>query len=112
MTDPESYVRNLKNIDTSIKRYADQLKELKEKRKLTQQRLYAYMKKNGLEKYQGYELKKLEPKQKTPTKKKADKKRDAIQLFHNVGFDDPEALWNAFQDTQKVIPDQNSDEMH
>lgn len=112
MTDAESYVRNLKSIGDSIKRYSSQLKELKEKKKLAEQRLYNYMNRNNLEEYGGYKKAKLAPKERKPVKKPAEKKSDAMKLFSDTGISDPELFWEAFQSTQKPAPPNEDDHFH
>lgn len=104
MTDPDSYIRNLKEIGDSIKRHNSQLKILRDKKKATEQRLYTYMTKNNLEEYGGIKASKIAPKEKKLVKKKAEKKNDAIALFTEVGITDAETFWEAFQDTQKPKP--------
>jgi|WetSurMetagenome_2_1015567.scaffolds.fasta_scaffold449112_1 hypothetical protein len=101
MTDPDAYVRNIDSINESIKRHNGQLKILRTKKLESQERLAIYMEKHGIEEYKGYKLAKIKPKQKLPQKKKKEKKSDAIKLFSEIGVDDPEALWEEFQRTQK-----------
>ncbi len=74
MSTPDGYVRELKTVDDTISRYNILLKSLREKKKTTQTRLYAYMEKNNLEEYGGYKASKLAPRKKVPRKKDKDKK--------------------------------------
>jgi hypothetical protein len=109
MTDPDAYIRNLKDMGDSIKRHNAQLKILKDKKKATESRLYSYMIRNNLEEYGGYKAAKLAPKIKNPIKKKAEKKSDAMRLFSDTGITDPESFWEAFQSTQKIVKPQDED---
>jgi hypothetical protein len=111
MTDPDAYVRNLKEIGDSIKRHNSQLKTLKEKKKAAERRLHAYMTRNNLIEYGGFKATTLAPKEKKPIKKKAEKKADAVRLFAETGITDPEGFWEAFQNTQKVALEQEQDDI-
>jgi len=104
MTDPDAYVRNLKDIGDAIKRHNAQLKILKSKKQESEKRLYIYMSKNNIDEYRGYKASKLAPKEKKPIKNKAEKKMDAIRLFSDTGINDPETFWEMFQNTQKLKP--------
>lgn len=101
MSDPYSYVRNLAKIKDSEKRCTSQLKELRQKKKQTEQRLYEYMKKNNLDNFEGYKASKLAPKPKKMVKKKSEKDQDALKIISDVGISDPELFWETLKATQK-----------
>jgi hypothetical protein len=97
------YCRELKNIEAALKRSNEQVKQLRAKKKLNQERLYTYMVRHGLEEYEGYKLSKITPRPKVIRKKAKDKKADAISLFSQVGIPDPEDFWATLQSSQKPI---------
>ena len=66
----DGYVRELESLDSALKRHNKAAKELREKKKKTQEHLYNYMKRNDLEEYEGYKLSKIAPKPKIVRKKK------------------------------------------
>ncbi len=101
--DMDSYARNLKNIEESIKRHNAQLKDLRVKKIAAEERLRNIMQRRGVNEYEGYKLDKLGPKPKKSVKKKAEKKADAVKLFREANIDNPELFWDMFQDTQKVV---------
>lgn len=103
--DMDSIIRNLNGLNNTIKRYSSMIKDLKVKKKDFEGKLFQTMTRKGLNEYNGYKLEKLNHKQKIPRKKNADKKADALKLFREVGIDNPELFWTAFQDTQKNIKD-------
>lgn len=103
MTTPEGYVRQILSIEEALKRHNKQVKDLRQKQKLAKTRLYEWMKARGIDDYEGYSIKKIEPRPKIPRKKAKEKKEDALRLFSEVGVNDPEEFWEALQRTQKVI---------
>jgi hypothetical protein len=103
MSLPEGYVRQIKSLDEALHRHNEQTKNIREQRNKAKERLYKWMKSHNLEEYQGYKLNKLAPRPKVPRKKTREKKEDALRLFTNIGVDDPEELWVAFQRTQKLM---------
>jgi len=105
----DGYVREIKSLRKEIKRLNGSLKLLRDQKNLAEGRLYNHMKKNGIEKTDGITIKSIIPREeKLPRKKKSEKKRDAIELFQEIGVSDPEALWVEFQSTQRY---QNQDEV-
>jgi len=109
MSTGEGYVRQIKDIDSALKRLNEQTKGLRLQRSQAKQRLYQWMKARGREEYEGYHIDKIAPKPKAPRKKAKEKKDDALRLFKDIGVDDPEELWSAFQNTQKYIPPNQED---
>lgn len=95
-------VRRLKEIDAALKRVNSQAKELRLKKAKATEQLYKAMVKKGVEQYEGYTLKKVQPKVRAKKKPVKQKKADAIELFRTVGIDDPETLYEEFEKTQKI----------
>jgi len=109
MSNGEGYIRQISSIDEALKRLNAETKALRTQRTLTKQRLYEWMKSRRLDEYQGYNIDKIVPKPKIPRKKAKEKKEDAMRLFKDIGVDDPEELWVAFQNTQKHVPQPDAD---
>lgn len=106
MANPDAYIREIESIDEALKRVNKHAKELRAKKNASRERLYKWMEHNHVEEYKGYTTKKLAPKPKIKRKKPKEKKESAVRLFSEIGVDDPEALWEAFLETQKpVVPD-------
>lgn len=100
MTTPAGYLRQIKELDQALKRYNLKTKELREKKKLAQHRLYKYMARRELDEYEGIRISSIAPKEKKIRKKAKDKKQDAIRLFAEAGIPDPVSFWDDFQSTQ------------
>ena len=105
MSNADGYIRQISSIDEALKRLNGETKQLRKQRAIAKQRLYEWMKARGHEEYHGYRLTKIAPKPKIPKKKAKEKKEDALRLFKDIGVDDPEEFWNAFQNTQKYTPE-------
>lgn len=98
----DGYVHEIKSLRKEIKRLNGSLKVLRDQKNLTEGRLYQYMKKNGIERLDGITINSIRPhSEQLPRKKKAEKKRDAVELFQQIGVSDPEGLWVEFQATQR-----------
>ena len=106
----DGYITQLASINDTLKRLTSKVKDLKRQKKDIEERLRRWMEKNGYEECEGYKLTKLQPKPKAPRKKKADKKRDAIQLFADIGIDDPDELYEKLRETEKIKTSENTDE--
>ena len=105
----DSYIREIKSLRKEIKRLNGSLKVLRDQKTVVEGHLYRYMKKNGIEKIDGITINSIKPREeRLPRKKKSEKKRDAIELFQEIGVSDPEQLWLEFQATQRY---QNPDEV-
>lgn len=97
---PSGYVREIKSIDETLKRYNKIISDLRKKRNIAKDRLVKWMQNHHMDEYEGFKLNKLS-KQRVPTKPKKEKKEDALKLFNEVGINDPEEFWKMFQATQK-----------
>ena len=109
-----SYVKELASLDTEIKRLNKVRKSLNEQRKLCKQRLYEYMKSRNMEEFEGVKIEKITPKTTAKRKPEKQKRKDAINLFNEIGIPDPEDFFNKFIQTQKnnVQSQQNVDNEH
>lgn len=109
MASPSGYVYEIKSLRKEIKRLNDHLSVLRSQKRTAEGRLYNYMVKNNLNKYEGITLGSIKPNsEKFPRKRKSDKKRDAIQLFRDTGINDPETFWNQFLETQRYSTEESS----
>jgi hypothetical protein len=106
----DANVRRLKDIEEALKRANQKCSELRKKKKAAQEHLYASMKKNGVDNYNGYTLKKVQPRPPAKRKPAKAKKADAINLFRSIGVDDPETFYSEFEMTQKFVPPKNPEE--
>jgi hypothetical protein len=96
----DACIRQIRDIDEALSRLNPQVRELREKKKAAQERLYKWMVSHHLETFEGVSRKKIAPRPKIVRKKEAEKKRDAIQLFQSVGVNDPGELWEEFKRSQ------------
>lgn len=96
----QCYVKTINDIDNEISRIMGRLKMLKLEKKNNQTKLYRWMEKQGLEKYQGHKIP-VTKAEKGPRKKKKEKEKDAIQLFFEAGIPDPSQFYKEFIETQK-----------
>nr|QBK85424.1 MAG: uncharacterized protein LCMAC101_00110 [Marseillevirus LCMAC101] len=102
MSTADGYVHEIKSLRKEIKRLNEHMKTLRDQKNLAEDRLYQYMKKNGIEKLDGVTIGSIKPRSEhLPRKKKSEKKRDAVELFEQIGVSDPEGLWTEFQATQR-----------
>jgi len=102
MSTPNGYVHEILSLRKEIKRLNEHMKTLRDQKNLTEGRLYQYMNKNGIEKLDGITINSIKPRSEhLPRKKKSEKKRDAVELFQQIGVSDPEGLWTEFQATQR-----------
>lgn len=102
MSIPSTYVKTLKSCEDAIKRTNEHLKSLRAQHKTTQERLYKYMNSHNLTEFEGIKIQKIKPKEKTPRKKESEKKNDAIQLFSEIGAENPEELWKRVKEIHKA----------
>jgi hypothetical protein len=100
---PDAYIREIESINDALKRLNTHAKTLREKKKVTTNHLYSWMKNHDIDEYNGIKIEKIKPKEKKFRKKEKDKKEDAIRLFTEIGIPDPEGFWSEFRETQKGI---------
>lgn len=100
MAHPDGYVNEIESLNKEIKRLNAHLKSLREQRKTAQTHLYEYMVAHNLEKYNNITLKSVTPRQRKQRKPEKKKKEDAINLFRDIGVNDPEDFWLQFKATQ------------
>lgn len=74
------------------------------------------MTEHELEKYEGVTINSIRPSDIRRRKPEKEKKRDAIELFRNIGIGDPEEFYVEFKATQKSVPvtegEENPYEIH
>ena len=89
---PDGFVRQLRTIDESLKKYNERIRELKKRREFAHEKLSEWMAKKGMEEYKGIPLKtkKSKPRKKPVTKKY--KKQNMLKLFNDIGVPDPEDI--------------------
>ncbi len=103
MSSGERYVKQLADIDSTLKRLNSKTTELRKKKKEVQLHLHTWMVRHNHDKFEGYSVAKIAPKAKPKRKPASKKKQDALVLFQQVGIDDPERFWEEFTRTQKVV---------
>lgn len=108
----EGYMCELNTIDIELKRINDHAKNLRLQRTRVLGALYRYMCANNLDKV-SYGKRDISIKQCTPREKKItakpkkEKKRDAIELFRDMGIPNPDKFYQEFEETQKRAPNTN-----
>lgn len=109
----DSYIRQISELNATLARLNKQTSELRKKKKEAEKRLHAWMVKNNIEEYAKVSIKKIAPKPPAKRKPAKQKKADAINLFAQIGVNDPEQLWEEFQSTQRArdaAQEQNAEE--
>lgn len=96
----DSLIRQMHDIDNQLSKLNSRSRELRQKKQQARARLQTLMEKRGIEEYKGYRVTTLQPKSR-PRKKQAEKKRDAIALFTQIGAPDPNGLWDQLQYAMK-----------
>jgi len=101
-----SYIQTLESLKAESIILKQNSAKIRSQQKLIEKSLYDWMNANKLDNYKGYNREKIKPKEKIKIirKKKKEKREDAIRLFIQEGFPDPEDLFEKFQMTQKFIP--------
>lgn len=106
MRSGEQYLIEINNIDNELKRINEHAKRLRAQKTKTMNGLHQYMLSNNLEQVsygnKTFSIKKCEPKTRTKSKPKKQKKADAIQLFREVGIPNPEQFYEELESSQKV----------
>jgi len=102
MNRAEAYRSEIESLKSEISRLREHMRRLTAQKKKAEHNLYNHMERTGLDKVGRITKKSIAPKNPPkPRKKKADKQRDAIQLFYETGIPDPEAFWDELQATQQ-----------
>ena len=110
MSKPEAYVKEIKSLTSEIKRSDDRIKGLKEQRKSKQKLLFKYMDEHELEKYEGITINSIRPKDSIKRKSEKEKRKDAIDLFRQIGIENPEEFYLEFKNTQRIIRNNDEDD--
>jgi hypothetical protein len=111
----EGYLYELNTIDTELKRINEHAKNLRLQRTRVLGALYRYMCSNNLDKVsygkKDITLKQCTPREKRgPTISKKEKKKNALELYREVGIPDPERFYKDFENTQKAQRMTNTNE--
>jgi hypothetical protein len=101
MSNPDAYIRQIHELDAAIKRNIDHGRKLRQQREQVNLRLYNYMQRHHLEEYGGIRIKAVSPKTRMKRKSMKQKKKEAVELFTQIGIPDPDGFWLEFQSTQK-----------
>nr|QBK87092.1 MAG: uncharacterized protein LCMAC103_04360 [Marseillevirus LCMAC103] len=96
-----AWIAEINNIEARKRVLRKEIKALTERARRPKQALHEFMTRNGYGQYGGVKLTKVAPGVRRPRKRPADKKADAIALFHDIGIPDPRAFYDQFQRTQK-----------
>lgn len=99
-SEAQSYTITINRITNEIKKLNTILKDLRSQKKLTEERLYKWMKRNGVKEYEGFKRDKYSPKIKPKRKPKKECMKDSIQMFRNIGIPDPEGFYKEYQQIQ------------
>ena len=110
MSNPDAYVREIKSLSNEIKRSNERLNTLRKQRKSKQLLLFKYMEEHNLEKYEGITINSIRPRGPIKRKPEVEKRKDAVELFRQVGIGNPEEFYIEFKNTQRLVSLQNEDE--
>lgn len=102
MKSMESRANEIKNINKELEQLNKRKRLLIDRKKVVQQELYKYMSEHNLKNINDVKSYKIKPQESVPRKGLRSKKRDALNLFREVGIPNPEEFWNDFQKTQKI----------
>ncbi len=92
-----SAAASIKKYNDELKRLGAEMKSLRQKKTIEEQRLYKYMCEAKVEEFGGITKKSLQPKPKV----KADEKRAAgIQFLETQGIDNPSRVYELLKQTQ------------
>ena len=106
MRSEEQYLIEINNIDNELRRINEHAKSLRVQKAKTMNGLHQYMLSNNLEQVsygkKTFSIKKCEPKTRTKSKPKKQKKADTIQMFRDVGIPNPGQFYEELESIQKV----------
>jgi hypothetical protein len=106
MRSEEQYLIEINNIDNELRRINEHAKSLRAQKAKTMNGLHQYMLSNNLEQVsygkKTFSIKKCEPKTRTKSKPKKQKKADTIQMFRDVGIPNPGQFYEELESIQKV----------
>lgn len=101
LMNPSGYVNEIRSIDGELKNIAKRGKSLRNQKKVAQNRLYDYMRHNGLDEFEGIKKKSICPKPKKDAKTKQEKRDDAVELLRQKGVPYPEDFYDELMKTQR-----------
>lgn len=98
----QGYSAELRLIEKELKISNKKSNDLRKRKKIVSEKLYNYMCKYNLTAVDGYSREKLEPPAPKPEKKtESQKRRDAMELFEQVGIRNVDQFYQEFARTQK-----------
>ena len=97
-----TYVDQINNIESEMKRLRKRLKQLREFKIAPSKALHRYMVTNNLKIYKWITIKKITPTPKILRKPPSQKKKDALKFFREAGVGDPETFYQQYILTQKM----------
>lgn len=99
----EVYVEKIRKIKNELSRRNEDIKKLREQKKIYEGQLYNFMQKKGVEKVGDITKKSITPKEKNAVtkKKKTEQKADAIKYFREQGVPDPRGFWEQLERLKK-----------
>ena len=97
-----TYVDEINNIESEMKRLRKRLKQLREFKMAPSKALHRYMVTNNLKIYKGIKIEKITPTPKIRKKLPSQKKRDALIFFRDAGVGNPETFYQQYLLTQKM----------
>ena len=103
MTTPDGYIREISSLSKEIRRINAQLLRLRAQKRQAESHLLQYMMSRNMEEYSGITQESLRPRRR---KKAAERKRDGIDYFTQLGVGDPEYAWKELQSRLKTNPDE------
>jgi hypothetical protein len=101
----KSYCKTIKSINAELLRMTKTKNLLMDEKKKTEEKLYYWMKKNGVEELDGIKIEKIKPKEKVlmVRKKKKEKEDDAIRILMETGIPDPVEVYKKIQISSKPV---------
>jgi hypothetical protein len=95
------YAKEIKSVDTELKRLRAHIKKLNEQKKRAEGRLFQYMERYHLDEYDGLQKAKIKPKEPVKRKKPKEKREAVINLLFSSGIADAETVWEEMQKINK-----------
>lgn len=109
----EAYVKEIRGLDSSIKKLNSEKNKLQARKKELEGYLYEYMRSRNLEEVDGITIKKVKPKPPTIKKKAKEKKEETLELYRNIGIPDPDEFYSQVEKIrkpQKMVDDEEDEE--
>jgi len=100
----KNYIKTIKSCTEELKIINERKIKIINEKKNSEEKLYHWMKKIGVNEYEGYKIDKIKPKEKVKVvrKKKKEKEEDMKRLLREEGIPDVEDLYKRLQMAQKT----------